>query len=180
MRSCLIDRHLLLTDPERFASFTATARETLNHLSSYYPGFADWYDHKVIPGLRAGERTILIRVIGGRLTGIAIVKDTPAERKLCCLRVIPQLQGSGLGLKLFDDAFAILGTEKPLLSVANEQLPRFNRIFRHFGFENTNRYVGLYRPQGIEHSFNGHLVPNEFENPSAREPASWSIHSRAF
>src|SRR5258706_8307409 len=147
MRSLLVDQSLSRTDPQRFVAYSDMAFDTLVHLSAFYPGFEQWYRRKVAPGLITGERAVLMRFVEGKLGGIAIVKDTDSEKKLCCLRVMPHLQGSGLGLRLFEDSFEVLQSEKPLLSVAEEQLPLFSRVFDHFGFEVVRRYPELYRPR---------------------------------
>lgn len=158
MRPLFVTHEMFRTDPERFDHLVTSTRDHLIHLSSFYPSFAHWYDNKVVPGLRQGDRTLLLRYIDGRLGGIAITKDDGLEKKLCCLRVLPQWNGSGLGLRLFDDAFDVLGTEKPLLSVSDEQLLKFHRIFSHFGFAHGKRYDDLYRVGCAEHSYNGQLV----------------------
>jgi hypothetical protein len=100
--------------------------------------------------------------VGTRVAGIAIVKEDLAERKLCSLRVDPEFIGSGIGVKLFDECFEILSTTKPLLSVSEESLSSFDRVFKYFKFELAGRYQDLYRSRSTEFSFNGALlVPNE-------------------
>ncbi len=160
MESAVIDHDLALRDPERFVALGAMAKSELIAVSALYPGFVQWYESKVEPGLLSGERKILIRASGRRLAGLAVLKLTQ-ERKLCCLRVLPAFEGSGIGVRLFRDAFEILGTEHPLLSVSNERLPVFERIFDYFGFRVGAEYVDLYRQDSLEYSFNGTLmVPN--------------------
>jgi ribosomal protein S18 acetylase RimI-like enzyme len=148
---------LAVKDPGLFAALSAVAKRELASLSSLYPGFDDWYRSKVEPGLLTGERKILLRYSGSALAGIAILK-TAEEIKLCCLRVLPGFHGSGVGPRLFNDAFEVLGSARPLLSVANEQLPAFKKIFDHFGFQTGAEYVDLYRPSSTEYSFNGTLL----------------------
>jgi GNAT superfamily N-acetyltransferase len=140
----------------------------LDQLSAFYPKFSSWYQDKVVPGILAGTRRILVRRIDGNLAAIAIVKLTDEEKKLCCLRVLPNYQGTGVGIKLFEDAFAALETDRPLLSVAEEQIPRFKRVFDHFGFELSERYRDIYRPNKDEYSFNGLLFL-----PEASQGALW-------
>lgn len=158
MRTLIVDNHFRSLDPEYFNTLERTAFTELAHLSAFYPKFIEWYAAKVRPGLASGERKLLLRYVGGQLGGIAIIKDALGEKKLCCLRVFPHLQGSGLGLRLFSDAFDALHTEKPLLSVAEEQQPQFKRVFDHFGFEVGQQYRDIYRPQKTEYSYNGLLA----------------------
>jgi hypothetical protein len=166
--SLLVDQTLLRKDPEQFDALVQASRVQLLHLSLYYPEFSKWFAAKVLPGLSSGERSIVLRYVQGRLGGISILKSSPTEKKLCCLRVLPHLAGTGLGVRMFDEAFTILGTTKPLLSVADEQLPQFDRVFRHFGFELTERYRGIYRPGEVEHSFNGRLIREAYQVSNAK------------
>jgi ribosomal protein S18 acetylase RimI-like enzyme len=156
MKSFVLDHVMAARDPGLFAALAKVAKHELFAVSSFYPRFDQWYSSKVEPGLQSGERKILLRYSNSTLAGIAILK-TAEERKLCCLRVLPGFQGSGIGLRLFGDAFELLGSDKPLLSVANEQLPAFQKIFNYFGFQTGAEYVDLYRPSSIEYSFNGTL-----------------------
>lgn len=175
-----VTHRMFHSDPERFDQLVKSTRDHLIHLSSFYPSFAHWYDQKVVQGLRQGHRTLVLRYIDGRLGGIAITKDDGQEKKLCCLRVLPHWNGSGLGLRLFDDSFEVLATEKPLLSVSDEQLLKFHRIFTHFGFVHGERYDDLYRVGCVEHSYNGQLVSDAraLKGAGHREELPWTTPSQ--
>lgn len=179
MRSLVVSNEMSESDPERFEHLVSSVRDELIHLSAFYPSFAEWYDRKVVPGLVDGDRTLLLRFVNGRLGGIGITKDDGLEKKLCCLRVLPHMAGSGLGLRLFDDAFDLLQTDKPLLSVSGEQLLNFKKIFTHFGFVHGRRYDDLYRAGSVEHSYNGQLVSGARKplRVGGREQFGWGIHS---
>ncbi|NSX16165.1 GNAT family N-acetyltransferase [Cupriavidus taiwanensis] len=154
----VIDRNLYLKDPFEYRRALSLALNHLREVSGYYPEFEQWLAERVVPGLILGERSILLSESRGVLSGLAVVKDTPAEQKLCCLRVLPPFQGSGVGLKLFDRAFDVLENRTPLLSVAEEQIAVFDKIFRYYGFELAATYPEFYRPTKNEYSFNGLLV----------------------
>jgi len=165
MPTTVINRRLLEQDPVEFSRLLDIAFPQVDSLSVFYPEFAQWYKSKVLLGLATGERTILMSETGNLLSGIAILKHSETEKKLCCLRVLKPFEGSGVGLRLFDEAFDVLGTTKPLLSISEEQRPKFSRVLNHFGFECAQEYDGLYREKKIEYSFNGLLlVPNEDKN----------------
>jgi len=156
----VLDRNFALRYPEIFSAYEELAFARLVHLSEYYPNFSKWYSEKVRPGLIGGERKILLRYVGKNLGGIAILKDSKTEKKLCCLRVMPAYQGSGMGVRLFEDSFRRLETERPLLSICEEQSERFAKVFDHFGFELTRKYENYYRLNKSELSFNG-LIDSE-------------------
>ncbi|MFN3734603.1 GNAT family N-acetyltransferase [Comamonas testosteroni] len=157
MQSTVIDQHLAISDPERFVVLSALAKRELESVSGLYPGFTHWYQTKVEPGLISGQRKILVRAVRGCLAGLAVLKIAE-ERKLCCLRVMPEFQGSGVGVRLFKDAFEELKTEHPLLSVADARLPIFDKVFDYFGFQIGGVYVDMYRANSKEYSFNGTLL----------------------
>lgn len=159
MASLVVSRALWLTDPERFCRELARAQRELKQLSQFYPNFNEWFELKVVPGLSDGSRQLILKEINNELAAVAVLKRTETERKLCSLRVMPAYQGTGTGLRMFQEAFQLLETERPLLSVAEEQLPRFERVFDFFGFEQASRYDQLYRPRRAEFSFNGLLLP---------------------
>lgn len=160
-----IDRDFYVSDPDGYRRALRIAISHLRELSGFYPGFDSWLSSRVLPGIIAGERSILLENSRGALAGIAIIKDTNLEQKLCCLRVLPVNQGSGVGLRLFERAFDALQNRSPLLSVSEERLGLFSRIFKHYGFELTEEYPEFYRPSKIEYSFNGLL-----DNSPASDP----------
>lgn len=157
MESAVIDNVMALQDPGRFVLLSALAKSQLLAVSGLYPDFVQWYQNKVEPGLLSRERKILLRASQGRLAGLAVLKIAE-ERKLCCLRVLPEFQGTGVGVRLFKHAFEVLGTEHPLLSVADQRLPVFDKVFEYFGFQIGAEYADLYRANSVEYSFNGTLL----------------------
>lgn len=131
-------------------------------LRESYPNFDFWFQRKVLPGIAAGERTVLAEIRESRLIGLAILKHSATEKKLCTLRVRPEFESRGLGVRMFESAFEILGTARPLLSVSDSSLPKFTRLFNHFGFACEAAYHGLYTPRTTEFSFNGLLVEEPY------------------
>ena len=126
-------------------------------LRSSYPLFDQWFTTKVLPGIHEGERTLLIEKRGSLAVGFLILKHTDTEKKLCTLRVRPSYESKGLGVRLFQAAFQLLGTERPLLSVSELAVPKFERIFKYFGFAQEAEYQGRYIPMVDELAYNGLL-----------------------
>lgn len=133
-------------------------REIFNALSSarsLYPCFEKWFYEKVLVGLDSDERKILTEYSAdGRLAGIAILKVTSKESKLCNLTILPEFQKRGFGIRLFNRVFEELGTQKPFLTVSEEKYPEFKRLFDYFGFEVTSVKDGLYRSDRVEYFLN--------------------------
>lgn len=127
------------------------------YLRGSYPEFEHWFLNQVIPGLLLGERTIFIEQRNSVVAGVVILKHTADEKKLCTLRVRPEYECLGLGVRLFEKAFEVLETEKPLLSVSEIAYPKFLRLFDHFNFSHRASYADMYLPRVSELSFNGVL-----------------------
>jgi ribosomal protein S18 acetylase RimI-like enzyme len=164
----VINKESVIRDPRLFPLCMAAISRDYRFFSSVYPEFADWFKGRVVPGVLTGERTVVLEQRAGNVVGFLILKHTASERKLCTLRVREELQKRGLGIRLFETAFEILETSKPLLSVADVNLAAFERIFRYFDFQNETTYRNLYRPNSTEYSFNGVLVNGSDYRSAAR------------
>jgi len=127
-----------------------------SHLSDakeYYPNFEGWFFNQVVPEIKTGNRQLLIESRNDQVAGIAIV-NTGYEKKLCTLRVAEQFQNRGLGIRLFERCFEVLETNKPFLTVSEEKLPEFQRVFDYYGFEMTSVKNDIYRKGKKEFYFN--------------------------
>lgn len=122
--------------------------------SKYYPSFHEWYFNKVVPDIQNGNRKIVSEIRDGKIAGIAILKDTGEEKKICTLRISPDFQNRGIGVRLFKKSFEILQTNKPFLTVSEEKLPEFQKIFDYFNFELSSIADGMYRHGKKEYIFN--------------------------
>lgn len=106
----------------------------------------------------SNERSTLLNEPG---SSIAIERsETPSgnERKICCLRVLPEYQNRGIGVKLFIRSMDRLETDKPLLSISSNNLNRFKNIMDYFNFKQYQHYPDLYRKNSEEISYNGYLI----------------------
>lgn len=155
--SVLLTKASLSTDPSLLEEVLNVVSQDAEFLRSSYPHFDDWFARKVIPGIYKGERTLLIEERDSTAVGLLILKHTATEKKLCTLRVRPQYESKGLGVRLFQVAFEILGTERPLLSISHLAEPKFHRLFTYFGFAQEAVYQSRYLPMVDELSYNGLL-----------------------
>ncbi|WP_247334051.1 MULTISPECIES: GNAT family N-acetyltransferase [unclassified Bradyrhizobium] len=131
-------------------------------LSYDYPGIESWFRTKVVPGLR-NESRILLRVERhGQLVGLAIGKREPEENKICTVRIAPSHYGRGIGVRLFDAVLRWLDDDKPHLTVSENRLPAFERIFDFYGFNLTSVQQGLYVPNTSEIVYNEHVTPQRY------------------
>lgn len=139
-------------------SFTEAllALPMLRSLDAYYPEFSHWYVNTVMPGVVTGKDVLLLaRADEGGIAGIALGKRTADETKLRCIRVMPEFQQSGLGIKLIDRMIDELECEKPHCTVAEEMLHQYSRAFvSRYGFALSAVDKGAYRRGKLEYRFN--------------------------
>ena len=144
--------------PEIYHSYTLL--EPISHL---YPNFSDWFFDKVIPGVILGKDKIILMEKNNEIAGISIIKKG-AENKLRCLRVSEKYQKTGMGLYLIDESLKQLNCDKPVVSVAEEMMHDYSRIFiNRYDFNMSYVYKGIYRKGKLEYEFNGN---NELEKKS--------------
>lgn len=129
----------------------------ISHLELFYPNFDKWYFSKVVTGLVDGTRSFIIEFRDARFAGIAILKDTEYEKKICTISVREEYKSKGIGFRLFEKSILLLGTDKPLASVSEERFPEFEKLFNRLDFDYSEKYYGLYLPKKSELSFNGFL-----------------------
>jgi len=130
-------------------------------ISNLYPDFKQWYWNKVIPGIIQGQDKIIIAEHKGEIIGISLIKKG-SEDKLRALRVIEKFQKKGYGLYLIDRSLKELDNPKPIVSVAEEMINQYSRIFiNRYGFDISHVYNGLYRKGKLEYEFNGTLSLKE-------------------
>ena len=171
----LLSRSTVEGRPDLMIDFLGAISDDIHFLRANYPRFDEWLLSKVIPGIYRGERTVLVEQRDSIVAGLLIVKHTDLERKLCTLRVRPDFESKGLGVRLFETAFDLLGTERPLLSVSESSMVKFARLFAHFGFAQEAVYEGRYLPRIQEFAYNGLLdVPGQ----CVRVPEAFSTCER--
>jgi GNAT superfamily N-acetyltransferase len=140
-----------------FAPLVPSEVEALSFLlplSEDYPGIADWYRDKVVPGLRDGTRHLLRIERDGTLAGIGIAKNVPGERKICTVRVAPAYANRGIGVRIFDGLLKWLDDDRPHLTVSDHKLALFERIFDYYGFHVSSARQGQYVPHAVELGYN--------------------------
>lgn len=145
------------TLPELYASY-----RLLRPLSSLYPDFSTWFFDKVVPGVINGNDKVILLEKKNEIVGISIIKKSEEEKKLRCLRIGDKFQKTGLGLYLIDESLRQLDCDKPIVSVAEEMINEYSRIFvNRYNFSLTQVYKGIYRKNKLEYEFNGFNNLNE-------------------
>lgn len=127
----------------------------IQSLDHYYPDITHWYVNKVVPGLSLGNDKLLIARDNGVIAGVALGK-MGEESKLRCIRVHPDYQNTGLGIRLIDSMLELIEDGKPGVTVSEEMLHQYSRAFvKRYGFELSDVTKGRYRRGKLEYAFNG-------------------------
>lgn len=127
-----------------------------------YPNFENWFIEKVVPMVgENNQREVIISLteIGTNkieVTGIAVLNKTFNESKICLLKVNELYRGMGIGISLFRKSFEYLETQKPLITVSEDNLYYFKDIFSKLKFDNTSIIDNYYVNGKKEYVFNGH------------------------
>src|SRR5437660_11437932 len=69
-------------------------------LSPQYPGIDEWYRRRVLPGVGENSRCLVVHRRGGKIVAVGIGKDDQIEQKICTVRVAPDYQGRGIGVRI--------------------------------------------------------------------------------
>lgn len=137
----------------------------LRDLADSYPNFAEWFYNIVMPEmeLKDGRREIIIAIskIGDKekylLTGIAILKKTINEKKICTFRVHEDFRNQGIGTGLFEECFKYLDTKKPKITISENTIDMFKKHIELYKFDRCEILDGYYKEGIKEYVYNGKL-----------------------
>ena len=148
-------------DPVFLESLKDSLRSFLSDLGNEYPFFLAWLD-KVFYELSVSDRRIIIlsKESDGfeSILGVAILKNTQEERKICTLRVAEEYRRQGVGTALLEKSIKILGDSKPLITVSGLHMSSFGPFLKKNGFALKDKVKSIYRRGNYEYFFNQSYV----------------------
>lgn len=127
-------------------------RKFLDDVAPLYPDFDTWFNFKAYRGLANGRKAIEVRV-DGKLAGIAILKSTAAEAKICTLYVGENYRGMGIGSELISLSLKEFEGRSVLITVADERLSALSGVLKQYGFKLVKSAFEAYRAGVYEHYF---------------------------
>lgn len=134
------------------ASFCSLAH-TLSHVSLYYPNFKEWLYFTFRKEMISGTRSIVVAHDQGRVAGLALLKNSSAEKKICTFYVLPSFREIGLGHQLMDASIACLGNKDTTITVAEERNSELYPLLKSKGFSLEKKITGLYRDNVDEYFY---------------------------
>lgn len=129
----------------------------IKQLEEHYPETEKWFD-KVRAEIIAdtGIRDLITVVDGVKVVGMAILKNTEEEKKVCSIMVSPEHSNKGIGKLILDMAFIILGTKHPLITVNSVvyAVSSLKYLLKGMGFIYSKTVKNLYKDGEDELFFN--------------------------
>ena len=137
------------------SSFYDRIFAAINAGQKYYPTQKSWFYKVFLPGLAAKKRVILwAEDENGIISGVLLLKKSPAENKICCIYVSPPYRRRKIATALFINAMAIACAKHLKTSLSEEVMPELCPLLKKFGFILSDVKIGIYREGKKEFFFN--------------------------
>lgn len=168
----------------RYSAFSAaekvlyynSIKKFLRRLNIEYPDFNGWYDNLFQEDKQLhSDREIIICEKDYRIAGIAILKSTEEEKKICTLRVARPYQRQGIGRNLMERGFEWLEDDRPLITMHRSKQHQFAPLLDYYGFTLEAMQWNYYNIFSTELSYNGILAKKEtlFNNQDIMKIDTW-------
>lgn len=128
----------------------------LSDLAFEYPFFLEWLE-KVFLELKSSDKRIILLYCGNDIfdiKGVAILKKTKEEKKICTLRVVNPYKYQGIGTCLLKKSIELLKDLNPLITVSGIHMKEFFPFLKKHGFILKDKVKSLYRRGCYEYFFN--------------------------
>lgn len=149
-----------------------TLYDMTDFICTDYPKHNSWFYQKHLPATlqpNSGRDIIFAYDQEGSFYGTSFVKRDDQEQKICTLFVDEKSRGLGVGTALVEKSMEVLGTTKPMITLADYKLPMFEGLIEKYGWEQTQEVSGLYNDRSVELVFNGILDTSSTLDTSAPE-----------
>lgn len=126
-----------------------------------YPKHKSWFYQKHLPATfvpGSGRDIIFAYDETGKTYGTSFIKEDETEKKICTLFVSEDARGLGVGTLLVEKSMELLGTTKPMITLADYKLPMFEGLIKKYGWVKTEEVSGLYNDKYKELVYNGSLT----------------------
>ncbi len=128
----------------------------LSDLNKEYPFFDGWLRKVFLEVQTTYNRFIIVCFDqdNNQIIGIAILKKSQKEKKICTLRVICPYKRQGVGTELLKKSIEILNDSQPLITVSELHIDEFLPFLRKHGFVLKNKVKSIYNKGIYEYFFN--------------------------
>ena len=124
-----------------------------------YPKFEEWFNKILIENLNfPNKREIFFCINKEKLLinicGIMILKKYKEEKKICTLYVLENFRNKKIGSQMIKKSFEYLGTNKPFITIPEEEYLNFKVLLNKYNFIETKKIKNYYRKNKIEYFYN--------------------------
>lgn len=148
---------------EKILALCGKLYDMTDFISEDYPKHKTWFYTKHLPETmdESSGRDIIYAHNGYDIFGTSFIKKDEQEKKICTLFVDESARGLGVGTKLVEKSMDVLGTTKPMITLADYKLPMFSGLIKKYEWEQTQVVKGLYNDRSLELVYNGILEDNK-------------------
>ena len=124
-----------------------------------YPKFEEWFNKIIIENFNfPNKREIFICINKEKLLinicGIMILKNYKKEKKICTLYIEKNFRNKKIGSQMIKKSFEYLGTNKPHITIPEEEYLNFKPLLDKYNFIETSKIKNYYRKNKIEYFYN--------------------------
>lgn len=124
-----------------------------------YPNFKKWFNKVLIENYNfPNKREIFICINKEKLLinicGIMILKNYKEEKKICTLYIEKNFRNKKIGSQMIKKSFEYLGTNKPHITIPEEEYLNFKPLLDKYNFIETSKIKNYYRKNKIEYFYN--------------------------
>lgn len=121
-----------------------------------YPNHYNWFHQKFCKELDGKVREIVFCLDDDIPVGVAFLKKSKEEKKICTIYVEKAYRSIGIGTQLLLKSFSFLNTTKPLITMPEYKVKDFDNIIKNYNWEKTEKIESCYS-ENDEIIFNGIL-----------------------
>lgn len=148
-----------INSEEKFLKIADEIYLLTEQLDKNYPGYKNWFYNKQIKGCVDLNRNIIfVRNDESKIIGISSLKKTSEEKKICTLFILEPYRNRGIKNLLLKESFLYLETEKPLITISEENLNTFQKTIEEYNWELKETVEDIYKKGSREFCFNGSLL----------------------
>lgn len=148
-----------INSEEKFLKIADEIYLLTEQLDKSYPGYKNWFYNKQIKGCVDLNRNIIfVRNDESKIIGISSLKKTSEEKKICTLFILEPYRNREIKNLLLKESFLYLETEKPLITISEENLNTFQKTIEEYNWELKETVEDIYKKGSREFCFNGSLL----------------------
>jgi ribosomal protein S18 acetylase RimI-like enzyme len=130
----------------------ASVKSFLSNVAPLYPNFDAWFNFKFYRNINV-DRHILIAHDNQSIQGLALLKKSHQENKICTFYVDDAFRGNGIGHDLMSKSLEFLNNDNVIITVSEEKKSILEQVLKSNEFKLSRSDKSMYREGITEHIF---------------------------